>query len=643
MTSGCLENTQDDQADILSFSESDNLLGYWQFEEKHIWNDSSGEVIDTSSFNQHGQANGTRQLSPGKIGAQYASFDGIDDYILIPDGINLRPAHITVEAWVKASYSGDIRYILSKGSSCLYSSYGLYTDANGGISFYIADSTAHTTKSPNPGSSVWYGQWHHVAGTFDGSYVRLYIDGVEIDHGTPANTTIMYNMTDGNDLIIGSYNGSCLQPFNGSIDDVLLWDTALSAEIIYEHYLLGITPSNHTSFEPTIVSLGTAREQLRTSLEPYTQNDMIAIQGSLVNVQDRLLISIVRSQVKNVDNIATISDTNITQASIQEYSVLVLLGGEKTNEYTTEILSTHDFDILSYSYASPFMLLLGHDNTTDKDIVIIYTAAEQYNLINKAAERSPLSGIIDKRYVPIAATATSIVVLYLWNIFGNTVFEFIFDFTSEKAQDREMKKRRKRQKHLFQQGNDTNVLLKQLLGIILSVLVFSIAMSWTWSEQLSDFLTLFIINIIVISIIYSIKELLRSYFSKKKKMCTEHVFWPFGAALTLGSTILGNTFSTASYTYLDSEEALRQYGRMYFFIYLALYVFSLVAFILNFLFPSVIFQMMFVFAIMSIFIDMTPIDPMNGYDVKSWNFNRWLLLYILIACSYLIMNFTLFI
>ena len=35
-------------------------------------------------------------------------------------------------------------------------------------------------------ASVWDGKWHHVAGTFDGSTVRLYVDGVQVGTGTPA-------------------------------------------------------------------------------------------------------------------------------------------------------------------------------------------------------------------------------------------------------------------------------------------------------------------------------------------------------------------------------------------------------------------------------------------------------------------------
>jgi hypothetical protein len=409
----------------------------------------------------------------------------------------------------------------------------------------------------------------------------------------------------------------------------------------YQHNSFGLTEL-HTQLTPTIVSITHAREQLRDFLDPYSQNDILAIQGKKVTIEDTLLITLVQSQVKNIDTIDKITDDNVTSTILEEHSVIVLIGSEKRNNYTKEIFSFHDVLISSYLHAAPFMIMLGHDNSIDKEIIVIFTTAELYNLENKAAERSPLSGIIDKRYIPMAATITSVIALYLWNIFGNSIVEFFFDFTSEKVQDRQ-KEKKKKKKETIRKAQGKNGYGKQLASIILAVLVFSTAMSWTWSSQLSEFFNLFIINLLIIGIIFSIREILRIYISKKKNMKTIHVFWPFGSLLTIGSTVLGNTFSLASYNYYENKEDMKKYGQMYFFIFLSLYLISVVTFILNFLFPSIFLQMVFVFTIMSVFIDMTPLDPMDGYEVRIWNFKVWIAFYILVALSYLIMNFQFFI
>jgi hypothetical protein len=46
------------------------------------------------------------------------------------------------------------------------------------MGFYIGDGTRQFVRSPEAPTSVWDGKWHHAAGTFDGSTVRLFIDTI---------------------------------------------------------------------------------------------------------------------------------------------------------------------------------------------------------------------------------------------------------------------------------------------------------------------------------------------------------------------------------------------------------------------------------------------------------------------------------
>ncbi len=66
--------------------------------------------------------------------------------------------------------------------------------------------------------------------------------------------------------------------------------------------------------------------------------------------------------------------------------------------------------------------------------------------MNKAIERSPLNPILGSRYTPIAATTTSIILLYIWNTISGGLVELASDYTSESIIDRTTilhKKRRK--------------------------------------------------------------------------------------------------------------------------------------------------------------------------------------------------------
>ena len=87
-----------------------------------------------------------------------------------------------------------------------------------------------TFFSPNAEGSVWDGQWHMVAGTFDGSAVRLYVDGLQQGTGTDASgASIKYDFS-GNSFYFGGYpilacgNGD----WPGGIDEVRVYDRALN-------------------------------------------------------------------------------------------------------------------------------------------------------------------------------------------------------------------------------------------------------------------------------------------------------------------------------------------------------------------------------------------------------------------------------
>ena len=187
--------------------------------------------------------------APGEV-ADAFSFSG-SQVVQVPRSPSLEPAQITVDAWVNAAGSpGLTRYIVSKGAvDELESSYALYTGASGGLQFYIFDGTA-VRLSPDAGTGVWDGKWHHVAGTFDGTAVRLFLDGSEVGTGTPIVTTIAYGLSAGtdvtNDLFIGDFNPNCTSTicpddlhFIGEVDEIEIFERALPQEKIARIFAAG--------------------------------------------------------------------------------------------------------------------------------------------------------------------------------------------------------------------------------------------------------------------------------------------------------------------------------------------------------------------------------------------------------------------
>jgi hypothetical protein len=200
-------------------------VGVWSF------NEGKGTVArDSSGHRNEGHLEGLAQWAPGRFQGA-VSFNGNASAVEVPDSSSLEPGAVSVSAWVNAGSSpGDFKYIVAKGAEgCLAASYGLYTGANGGLEFYVASNTGLSwTISPDAGTGVWNGQWHNVVGTYNGSSVKLYVDGREVGSGTPDTAPIAYGLYSSNNLLIGDYAGCSGTDFSGSIDEVKVFDRALS-------------------------------------------------------------------------------------------------------------------------------------------------------------------------------------------------------------------------------------------------------------------------------------------------------------------------------------------------------------------------------------------------------------------------------
>lgn len=210
------------------------LAGWWPM------NEGRGQTVhDWSGNGNHGTLGSTAGVdandptwTKGRFGFGGAlSFDG-NDVVTIPRSSSLEPQRLTVSSWLRGSSSPGVnKYVVSKGAqACDAASYGLYTGSTGGVAFYIFDGSTFYV-SPAAPASVWDDSWHNAAGTFDGSTVRLYVDGRQVGSGTPvpAGTTIAYPLANGSGDF-GDYGNDCGLQLKGDIDAVRIWNTALPVD-----------------------------------------------------------------------------------------------------------------------------------------------------------------------------------------------------------------------------------------------------------------------------------------------------------------------------------------------------------------------------------------------------------------------------
>jgi hypothetical protein len=209
----------------------DSVSGWWPMYE------GSGQTIhDLSGKGNNGTLGSTPGVDAndptwirGFLFGSALRFDG-NDFVRIPSSPALSPQNLTVSAWIRATGSpGTNRYIISKGATgCEAASYGLYSTDTGGLRFYMHDTTNHEHFSGLADqANVYNGKWHHVAGTWDGTTAKLFVDGKLIPGSTDGTGTIDYNLPTSGDGGIGGYLGTCDLYYTGDIDDVAIFSQAL--------------------------------------------------------------------------------------------------------------------------------------------------------------------------------------------------------------------------------------------------------------------------------------------------------------------------------------------------------------------------------------------------------------------------------
>ncbi len=203
--------------DVWSFT-TGKLAGWWKFDESEGRN-----AGDSSSNNNVGRLVGNPKWQPsaGKVGGALW-FNGFNDYVDCGNDSSLDiTEQITLAAWVKMNDAGNSQFqpFITKGDY----TYGLKHHSRNVIEFVIYEEgfwqVAHF-----PVDSSFNDAWHHVAGTYDGNKLKLYVDGkLEVTTayaGSIASGT--YNLN------IGSNSEARGRFYNGAIDDLRVYDYALS-------------------------------------------------------------------------------------------------------------------------------------------------------------------------------------------------------------------------------------------------------------------------------------------------------------------------------------------------------------------------------------------------------------------------------
>ncbi|HSW15566.1 MAG TPA: LamG domain-containing protein [Solimonas sp.] len=193
--------------------------------------------MENDSKDSQGNHDGssTPAFTGGKIGQGMAAGNAFS----VADAPELHPQNLTVHAWVTNAGGGPggaAAFVLANSGSD--QAHGIELDArpDGRVSFYLNGGTTGGGLQTAAGA-INDGLFHHLAATYDGAVMRLYVDGVEAAQNAVV-TTINYEANA--PLVIGSrQNGNATFAWPGTIDEVQLLKRALTAAEIREIYNAG--------------------------------------------------------------------------------------------------------------------------------------------------------------------------------------------------------------------------------------------------------------------------------------------------------------------------------------------------------------------------------------------------------------------
>jgi len=174
----------------------------------------------------------------GKFG-KALSFDGVDDIVVVPDSASLTSPRMTWMAWIKpASWDGPsadwYRAYWLDGRGHGYMTYSDGPSATSpGLNVTIYTGTLYELEVPLP--SV--GEWHHVVGRYDGSTLKIFVDGEEKGSKAASGDITVFS-TDLRTVLGGYQGGGYFE--NGITDEVRIYNRALSAEEIKVQYQSGV-------------------------------------------------------------------------------------------------------------------------------------------------------------------------------------------------------------------------------------------------------------------------------------------------------------------------------------------------------------------------------------------------------------------
>jgi hypothetical protein len=212
-----------------------NLVAHWEFDE------GAGTIAHDSVGINHGTIHGV-QWTTGQAG-NALNFDGINDYVEVPDNPSLRFSQsdsFSISCWAMPVVGDGGRIVCKMRKNSAVGVFGYETLWHSELSEFCfsAESSCrgYTVVRTGEGSAP-AGNWYHFTAVYSNKNITLYLNGEPAGGGTFAHDA--GSTTPDKNLSIGvrSYDSTMEGYFEGLVDDVRIYNRALSAQEVWQVYV----------------------------------------------------------------------------------------------------------------------------------------------------------------------------------------------------------------------------------------------------------------------------------------------------------------------------------------------------------------------------------------------------------------------
>lgn len=352
------------------------LVGYWRL------GDTGTTATDSSGNARHGTITGATVGATSLLASDTVdtalSFDGVNDAVTIADSTNMSgTAGLTVEAWIHATVWLTGAPIINRRTTGNVGGYVLEMAATTGtMNFYLYSGSWQLVTSTGWSLNTTY----HIVATHDGVTARIYRNGIEVA-STPVAGSIGAPTAN---IVIGQSISTTTRVWTGRIDEVAVYNVALGATTVSDHYTTGTTvgsPSRTALQTAALLTTNTRTASqtvaiVTTSSRLASQTGAIAATSSRTAVQAAAVTTTSQRSAAQAASIKTTTSRTATQGA----AIATSATPSRTASQAAAILTT-----LARAASQAAALQTTNSRTTVQSVAIAVVASPSRTALQTAA------------------------------------------------------------------------------------------------------------------------------------------------------------------------------------------------------------------------------------------------------------------